>query len=673
MAIMSAVPLIAMLGLLIVLQALNGMAVTEDQTVVRVLVATLLVSVGAAALFENRLASLLRAGSAYCKQSRLTIGICGVFSDWRRKMPGKSPSAIEATIVATIISVSSCLIFYSASVHSPTLDEPAHLAAGLSHYRFKTYTLYRVNPPLVRLIAVLPVWLMEHTEDWSRYVDSDRQRPEFLVGEDFIAANKERSQSLVRVARMMCIPFFWLGAWACYAWSRDLFGGRAGIGASLLWCFAPDVLAHGSLMTPDLAAAVLCVSSSYIFYKWLCAPTVWRAAACGVMLGASLSTKSTLLMLLFTWPLTWLALRFTRGARSRSLAVDLSHHLLMLLICFYLVNSLYSFSGSFMALRDYSFSSDLFREMQSRVVSFPVPLPFDYVKGLDEQRLQFENYGGRFYLRGQWSEHGWFYYYLYALLTKTAVGTFALFAGSLCLLIRNRKEFSPEGLLSLGLTPVILFTVVSLNTGINEHPRYALPCFPFVCIVASAALMRSPRGISDEAPKGRLFLRGIGTDWATLAVVFALASSLWCFPHSLSYFNEAAGGPHNGHRHLLGSAVDWGQDFLYAKKWLASHQVPEFDGVIGCSLYEPQDLGLNYSAIRFQSSQNNTGVTPLPGLYLLSANVCSGEERMSFNANGTLQFFGAEKIKWIANRNRLDTIGYSLWVYRVESVQDRDQ
>lgn len=42
-----------------------------------------------------------------------------------------------------------------------------------------------------------------------------------------------------------------------------------------------------------------------------------------------------------------------------------------------------------------------------------------------------------------------------------------------------------------------------------------------------------------------------------------LGSSLWFYPHSLSYFNELVGGPANGPRHLLGSNVDWGQDLRY--------------------------------------------------------------------------------------------------------------
>ncbi len=73
-----------------------------------------------------------------------------------------------------------------------------------------------------------------------------------------------------------------------------------------------------------------------------------------------------------------------------------------------------------------------------------------------------------------------------------------------------------------------------------------------------------------------------------------LASSLWIYPHSLSYFNESIGGPLNGPDHLLGSNVDWGQDLRYV---LWSMEVNEFDAepenrrLAFQASYNPQDLG----------------------------------------------------------------------------------
>lgn len=47
------------------------------------------------------------------------------------------------------------------------------------------------------------------------------------------------------------------------------------------------------------------------------------------------------------------------------------------------------------------------------------------------------------------------------------------------------------------------------------------------------------------------------------------------FPHSMSYFNELAGGPRNGHRYMVHATFGWSQDDFYLKRWLESH--PEID------------------------------------------------------------------------------------------------
>ena len=56
-----------------------------------------------------------------------------------------------------------------------------------------------------------------------------------------------------------------------------------------------------------------------------------------------------------------------------------------------------------------------------------------------------------------------------------------------------------------------------------------------------------------------------------LCLLATVSSTLAVYPHELAYFNEAAGGPENGYRHLLGSNLDWGQDLVLLKRWLLRH------------------------------------------------------------------------------------------------------
>lgn len=52
-----------------------------------------------------------------------------------------------------------------------------------------------------------------------------------------------------------------------------------------------------------------------------------------------------------------------------------------------------------------------------------------------------------------------------------------------------------------------------------------------------------------------------------LANCISLARS---YPHLIAYFNEMAGGPQNGFKHLAFSCVDWGQDLLRVKGWMSA-------------------------------------------------------------------------------------------------------
>ncbi len=51
---------------------------------------------------------------------------------------------------------------------SPTFGELGSLPAGISHLQFGWFGLYRVNPPLVRIVAALPALLADAKTDWTR-------------------------------------------------------------------------------------------------------------------------------------------------------------------------------------------------------------------------------------------------------------------------------------------------------------------------------------------------------------------------------------------------------------------------------------------------------------------------------------------------------------------------
>ena len=585
--------------------------------------------------------------------------------------------------VAALLAVHTALLAYSAYVHSPTLNEPGHLVAGLSHWKFGRFELYRVNPPLVRMVAALPVMAAGYEEDWTGFHEGPGARPVFGMGEQFVAANGERSLFLFMIARWACIPFSWIGGIVCYLWARDLYGRPSGVFASALWCFSPNILAHASLITADAHATALGLAACYTFWRWLKKPTWTQAALTGVVLGIAELAKTTLILFYPLWPLLWLIYRWPDRARmyGRDWLREAGMLLLRMAIGLYVLNLGYGFEGSFKPLKEFHFVSNLFtgkEEVGSRqkavdnrqsdsptpspqslapsynrfasswLSPLPVPFPKNYLLGIDIQQRDFENYGRPSYLRGEWQDHGWWYYYLYAAAIKVPLGTLLLgvftLLISLCTsflaprtssLIRNShkdlttkdtkitseacekkkqdehpvrlidgnimcqsskkpRRFSflralcgeKSGLIQkseiifLLTPPLVILCVVSSKTGFSEHFRYVLPCFPFLFIWISGftprfcKISKNLLDISDTSytmrvsSAGRRTKRLLAKSATLILLLWSVASSLWIYPHSLSYFNESIGGPLNGPEHLLGSNVDWGQDLIYIARRL---------------------------------------------------------------------------------------------------------
>lgn len=112
--------------------------------------------------------------------------------------------------------------------HSPTVNEPSHLASGLSHLRSGRFDLYRVNPPLVRTWAGVWAACLCPKADWSRYSTSPQDRREAAVALSFLKGNGFQSFRLATAARLGCIPLSLLGGYICLRWASEVYGPKNG-------------------------------------------------------------------------------------------------------------------------------------------------------------------------------------------------------------------------------------------------------------------------------------------------------------------------------------------------------------------------------------------------------------------------------------------------------------
>lgn len=512
-------------------------------------------------------------------------------------------------LVAFLLLIQSCLLGYSATRHSPTTLEPGFLVSGLSHWQFERFELFRVNPPLPRIVAALPIHLLGYENNWTRYYDGPGSRAEFRVGEDFILCNGLNVFRLFGYARWACIPFSLIGSYVAFRWSKDLYGNNAGLFTLTLFVFEPNLLAHGELVTSDAACTAFGLLAGYTFWHWIREPNWPKTCYAGIALGLAELTKMTWLVLFGLWPLLWLiffiyfreCLNLSQGLTTngqnqsnftnldpsdRVMKEDITNDTIrnlkstsiklvaILLIAIYLLNLGYLFDGTFTQLKKFTFVSSTLTGIQgsekpgnrfqhSIFGEIPIPLPKQYVLGLDSQKKDFENFNYPSYLRGKWQDHGWWYYYLYGLLVKVPCGIWGIFL--VCIICRlfnikknPRLSLSECVLISMSLALLIM---ISSQTGFSRHFRYALPAIGLLIVFSGQAMSI----VSIFPPKSWMHLTL--KIWFASMLVYTITSTLFVYPHQLSYFNNFAGGSENGYRHLLGSSNYWGQDLLLLKEW----------------------------------------------------------------------------------------------------------
>lgn len=516
-------------------------------------------------------------------------------------------------IVATLLFIHAILVAYAATCHSPTYNEPAHLVAGAYNWKFTRFDLYRVNPPLARCIASIPVLLSDCDFDWSRYYDSVVSRPEFAVGSDFIAANGKRSEWLLVISRWACIPLSLIGAAVAFRWARELYGSVcSGFIALALWCFSPNMMAYAELITSDVAASTFGLLATYALWKWLKHPTVFYCIAAGVCLGIAQVSKMSWVILFGLWPLIWLVWVLATPSLRNDWRkwLQLGWQLCSILVlAVYLLNLFYLFDGSFTKLKEYEFVSAALageenagaggnRFRGSILAEIPVPLPEQYLSGIDVQRRDFESYSEPSFLLGQWKFGGWWYYYLYALTVKVPHGTQLLVFGSLLSLlalpIRCPSTKSEFVLLFPGIA---LFCLVSSQTEFNHHFRYVLPCLPFAYVFAGrvGAFIGNKHSWSPCRSKWVVA-------FVCASVLMTFLGSASAYPDEHAYFNELSQITSTG-TPLLHSSIEWGQTL---KGLAVGMRGRHTDVIVAIERPAPYDLRKLYSHLSFWDPSNDS-------------------------------------------------------------------
>ncbi|TWT79749.1 hypothetical protein CA13_11560 [Planctomycetes bacterium CA13] len=448
----------------------------------------------------------------------------------------------------------------------PGWDEWRHLPSGLYHLQYGDFHPYQVNPPLVRTVAAVPVFLLGGGMEPVRITEAPGYRSEFRVARQYMSQFGSKVFRWISIARMGVIPIALFGTWLIWKIGTHFAGVGAGLFAATLWVFSPMILTHGAAITPDVAAAVFGLWASWCFYVWYRIAAVRQSVWLGVSIAAAMLSKATWIILppifVAIWGIRCLRRRSPNSSRSEGLQV-----VGIVMVSFLLIHAAYDFRGFMQPMGRFDFISRTLGGYELGSVGnrfrntpfswIPSPLPENYVSGVDVQKRDFERRLPS-YLMGHWRNHGWWYYYIVAWLVKEPLAFWLMLPLGVFGLIFSRKKYHRSQVKRYGFAMVILpgllvFVFVSSQTGFSHHLRYVLPTFPAAFLLAGFFFSRSS-----------LLIR---IAFSCLLLWFSL-SSMTMLPRSYAFFSKGIGGACNGHFYLDGSNLDWGQDLPTIAQWV---------------------------------------------------------------------------------------------------------
>jgi Dolichyl-phosphate-mannose-protein mannosyltransferase len=484
-----------------------------------------------------------------------------------------SPRREAALLVAAIL-IQAGLSILAMRGNSATFDEGAHLPAGYTHLVLGDHRLNPEQPPLVKLLAAVPLLFVHPVVDVDDRAWVEGRQWEF--GQRFLYRWNDADR-LLFLGRLPVVALASCLLAAVYFEARRRFGPVPAAAALFLAALSPDVLAHGALVTTDLGFALFFFLAVAAFTRLIERGTPRRLLAAGLAAGAAFATKFSAPILVPALIVLGVMAALDGRPMERAIAgparpiVGPGPRLRQVALVLLALGgiSLVCIWGS------YGFRYALSRDPEVRATQ-RVPLerpggslemdavvaaararivPEDYARGLlfvlahSEARPTF--------LLGRLSDRGFPEYFVLTFLLKTPVPLLLL-----ALLAAARALRLPRRDAAFLWVPVLVYVAFTATRGLQIGHRHLLPVYPFLFVAAgegAACLVawRRPLGLGLALALGGWYAGG----------------TLRTHPHHLAYFNEIAGGPANGWRILVDSNLDWGQDLKRLAAWMRQNRV----------------------------------------------------------------------------------------------------
>lgn len=494
-------------------------------------------------------------------------------------------------LAAVIILLAYLMSVTAIAQKSITFDELGHLAGGHLMWAKGDFRTVPHNGNLPQRLAGLASFWRD--DKFPAPVGDGWNRSDFYeIGDQFLYQVGNNPESLLLSSRcMMALLLIAMGT-MIFFWSRSLFGSEGAMVSVILFAFSPSMLAHGPLITSDLAVSFFFCASMGALWRLYHRVDGWNILWTGLALAGLFLSKTSsvlivivgILMLLIRLanpeplPVQWPGVAKPVKGLGTKIGIFVGLVFVLILFVWFCIWAAFDFRysafcdsqlGQTLAPGGWNFALDqptlltsFFQWLKDNQL-FPEGYLFGaaVVVRLGQMRQSFLN--GEYSLVGF---HGFFPYaftvketlpFLLLLLVALAAGAVALHNAKRQSVIAAKQYIRGRFYATAPLWLLAgFYFLFSLTSNLNIGHRHLLPVYPPLFILAGAA--------------GTWFTRKTFRMGAlvTILLVWHVGESLYVRPHYLAYFNQLAGGPSQGYKHLVDSSLDWGQDLPGFKRWL---------------------------------------------------------------------------------------------------------
>lgn len=448
---------------------------------------------------------------------------------------------------------------------SQTFDESAHILAGYQYWHERDFAANPEHPPLVKLVATLPLFLLPLKA--PALPPANSKRGTYLRAKQLIYEND--ADAILLRTRLAASTFALLLAAVVFLCGYEMFGPWAALLSLILLVFEPNILANGPLVTTDIAASCFIFAAVYTFYRYAKQPNTWRLAVCGLATGLAFAAKhSTVLLLPILVGLAIVEVvaakrdRWVAGSRLTAALVAVFAIGIVELWAFYTFRFDARPHGEALVPTFNAFAHTLHSPLQTAVILWLArhhALPQSWLWGLIDVLVVT---GGRAaFLLGKIYPIGQWFYFPAAFAIKSTISLLTLLLIAPLLSMWRGGRFRREAIFLL--LPPAIYMAFSMTQGLNLGVRHILPVYPFLIVLAGAAA-------ASMASHSRPALYSVAA-----LLLFHAGSSAHSFPNYLTYSNELAGGPANTWRLLDGSNADWEQGFKQLATYIKDRKISD--------------------------------------------------------------------------------------------------